>query len=124
MGQLQHQLDYFTIVIRLWLVSIDRTAQRQYATGQALAHSELLTDADNQLPFDRRLYSFFVSTSFKIRCSNESTVRTKKLSEQGKLGLVSIYLSGPFNTVGINHTVGISFDFSIDHEYIRAVLNR
>ena len=73
MGQLQQQLDHFTIVIRLWLVSIDRTAQRQYAAGQALAHSELLTDADNQLPFDRRLYSFFASTSFKIRCSKESS---------------------------------------------------
>jgi len=30
----------------------------------------------------------------------------------------SIYRSSPFNTVGI------SFDFSIDHEYSRAVLNR
>src|SRR5687768_7773105 len=73
MGQLQQQFDHFTIAIRLWLVSIDRTAQRQDAAGQALAHSELLTDAGNQLPFDRRLYSFFVSTSFKIRCSNESS---------------------------------------------------
>src|SRR5919112_5197619 len=73
MGQLQQQLDRFTIAIRLRPVTIDRTAQRQYAAGQALAHSELFTDAGNQLPFDRRLYSFFVSTSFKIRCSKDSS---------------------------------------------------
>src|SRR5689334_4099748 len=73
MGQLQQQLDHFSITIRLWLVSTDRTAQGQYTASQALAHSELLTEAGNQLPFDRRLYSFFVSTSFKIRCSKESS---------------------------------------------------
>src|SRR5436190_2105964 len=73
MGQLQQQLDHFTIAIRLWPVTIDRTAQRHDAAGQALADFELLADADNQLPFDRRLYSFFVSTSFKIRCSKDSS---------------------------------------------------
>ena len=72
MGQLQQQLDHFTIASRLRPVTIDRTAQRQYATRQ-VAHSELFTDAGNQLPFDRRLYSFFVSTSFKIRCSKDSS---------------------------------------------------
>src|SRR5687767_8697617 len=73
MGQLQQQLDHFTIAIRLRLVTTDRTAQCHHATSQAFTYFELLTDAGNQPPFNRRLYSFFVSTSFKIRCSKDSS---------------------------------------------------
>ncbi len=55
MGQLQQQLDHFAIAIRLQLVTMDRAAECHDTTGQALAHLELLTDAGNQLSFDRRL---------------------------------------------------------------------
>jgi hypothetical protein len=73
MGQFQQQLDELAIPTRLRLVAIDRAAQRYYPAGQALAHLELLTNAGDQLTLVDRLYSLFVSTSFNIRCSKDSS---------------------------------------------------
>src|SRR5215211_21715 len=71
LGQLQEQLHYFLVPVRLRLIPIDRAAQADYLTGLSFAYFVFLAQAHNQLPFDRGLYSFFSSTSFKMRCSKD-----------------------------------------------------